>query len=385
LWTRRNILKFEKETIAKVNQYMHGIAQEKGQCVEQFVQETQDYLALLARKPFSGEFKKGQPLPYNAYLAGEALLEHVEGKVDSIYRIDSKGMVLHRTPYKKNSIGNDFSSMPGIQYVLEKQEPHVSEIFEFAPEQFGFHLCQPVFEADHFLGMMCLLMPLQTLDQSVCHIQAAPAGDIWIINGEGLLVSHSNLDLIGRNIINAESAVSPDSAGGFPEIVRRMTNGEEGHGVYYSSVRTGEKLKQVKKAAVFLPIRLQDQVWSLAITMDYDEIAAPVKRNARNNFLGAILMMLIMGAVGAYYYRNQKKKSELEALARSAEELRISNEKLKHEIRQRNQAEKAREVSESNYRLLAENVLDVIWIADLSLRFTYISPSVAHVVGFDAS
>lgn len=38
--------------------------------------------------------------------------------------------------------------------------------------------------------------------------------------------------------------------------------------------------------------------------------------------------------------------------------------------------------SEKHYRLLAENVIDVIWATDNELRFTYISPSVIHLTGF---
>lgn len=37
---------------------------------------------------------------------------------------------------------------------------------------------------------------------------------------------------------------------------------------------------------------------------------------------------------------------------------------------------------ESTYRLLAENVRDIIWTTDLDLNFTYISPSVEHVRGY---
>lgn len=36
--------------------------------------------------------------------------------------------------------------------------------------------------------------------------------------------------------------------------------------------------------------------------------------------------------------------------------------------------------SETRYRLLAENVLDVIWVIDLAGRFTYVSPSVARLL-----
>ena len=38
--------------------------------------------------------------------------------------------------------------------------------------------------------------------------------------------------------------------------------------------------------------------------------------------------------------------------------------------------------SEERYRLLAENVTDVIWTVDMDLRFTYISPSVERISGY---
>jgi PAS domain S-box-containing protein len=55
------------------------------------------------------------------------------------------------------------------------------------------------------------------------------------------------------------------------------------------------------------------------------------------------------------------------------------------DIIKRKRTEQALQQSEQKYRLLAENVKDVIWTTDLNFRFTFVSPSVVTLSGYTAA
>ncbi len=63
-------------------------------------------------------------------------------------------------------------------------------------------------------------------------------------------------------------------------------------------------------------------------------------------------------------------------------DMAVALQKLREEIEDRKRAEEALRESEERYRLLADNVTDVIWARDMNLNLTYISPSVMDQQGY---
>jgi two-component system cell cycle sensor histidine kinase/response regulator CckA len=69
-------------------------------------------------------------------------------------------------------------------------------------------------------------------------------------------------------------------------------------------------------------------------------------------------------------------------LSREKTELIDTRRKLNAEIEERRRSEKALSQSEAQYRLLTESVNDVIFTLDLEMNYTYVSPSVERLQGW---
>jgi two-component system cell cycle sensor histidine kinase/response regulator CckA len=78
--------------------------------------------------------------------------------------------------------------------------------------------------------------------------------------------------------------------------------------------------------------------------------------------------------------KNQRTASELK---REHTKLSAAQKRLQEEIRERIRSEEDLKKSEQKYRLLAENINDVIWTTDLELNFQYISPAIKKLQGWN--
>jgi len=287
--------------------------------------------------------------------------------VDTIYLLDSKGVILHRQPFwedGKNKRGNSYADKPGVSHVLTKHEPYISKVFYTGSGKLTISVLSPVHYNNKFVGIVRSLINIRTISERfVKPIEVGQKGYAQLLNNRGILLWHPAPEHVGKNIIAIRKEKLPDfDWSELEDIVARMTSGEEGLGIYHSVWWTEkDHTKRVKKLTSFIPIRFGDQLWSIGLAMSYDEIAGPINKNAIITFGFAGILILLFSAGGFVFYKTQKKKAVLEAIAESAEALRESEEKL---------------------RAIFEAIADPVVMYDTQGHPQYLNPSFTQIFGW---
>lgn len=129
-------------------------------------------------------------------------------------------------------------------------------------------------------------------------------------------------------------------------------------------------------------IYLENNLTSNAFQKEKIEMVRLLSAQAAIALENAMLYEKARAAEEASYSQCQEIQGQYEELEAMYEEMEAMNQELSKTSKELLDANQSLAESEARYRLLAENLTDVIWTIDLNMKFIYISPSVERMTGF---
>lgn len=338
--TFKSIGNFEKTIIGQTQGHLLNVARTQAQAIESDLQHVHEELERLARMPelqrlitgeSSGEVVSGENN------CEEFAFERLEETADALYRLDANGIIQRRIPLKEERIGQDYSDKPGVRYVIENHVPYVSQVFNSTSGLKSVSVSCPVFKDNEFIGIVRATIFSHMIESMAEHLKDGERRYAQIIDHRGIVVAHPSAEQVGKDIISVREAAFPDHDwSDLREIVSRMCSGQEGVGSYHSAWWTEERLQLARKLTAFAPIRIGNELWSIGVTMDYDEIANPVRTHTRGVLFGAGFLVLAVIGAAVGVYKIEKREVELQTQLRFTEKLKsLASELVLLEERER--------------------------------------------------
>lgn len=248
--------------------------------------------------------------------AGKKLIREVfknqSNSISSLTRVDKNGIIVYTFPDER-SIGRDISGQKHVKEILKNQSIVVSDVFRSVQGFDCIAIHYPIFNKNEFDGTLALLIPFDLITKKYFEqIRVGNTGYPLVITSEGTELFCPVPNHTGTNIFKS-SAKYPSII----EMAKLMVQGKEGRFVYDFDMIRDRQVNLVTKHAYFVPIQIENSLWSIAISAPEEEATYLIKgfRNKWIFGLGAFLTFvgLLSFLLIKAYFDNKKILVEEEA------------------------------------------------------------------------
>jgi PAS domain S-box-containing protein len=241
--------------------------------------------------------------------------------ISNITRVDEAGRIIYTYPESAEIIGREIALKPHLRDSLRKHKPVVSDIIRTVHGYEAVALHIPVMRDKVYTGTLAVTIDFQTLAKRYIEgIKIGNTGYAWIISRDGTELYCPVPGHTGKSVF--------ENCRDFPSILAMaedMIKGNEGTAVYDFDQVRGEHVENERKHAVYLPVRMADNYWSIVVAISENEIITSLE-GFRNKLIGVIAFLLLGGVLVSYYgsrawfiVREDKERARAEAAVRESE------------------------------------------------------------------
>jgi PAS domain S-box-containing protein len=246
-------------------------------------------------------------------------------EMKSITRVDKAGTIIYTAPYYPNSVGVNISQQRHMTKILSDHKPVLSDVFDAVQGFQAIAIHYPVFKDGVFDGTIALVVDFGQVGRRILEeIETDGLGYAWMLSSEGIELYCPVPGHIGKSI--------RETAKGFPDLLHvadSMLAGKEGTATYTYDVAVG-RIQKGKRIVYYLPVHVNDTIWSLAVVYSEDEVTTAVAEFSKK--LIVIIGLIFLGGVFISYFgiRAWVVVKESEARKKAEEKLKESEERYRN-------------------------------------------------------
>lgn len=266
-------------------QEFRNIADELGEKLEAGIEDTKQLVRFITVTPAIQSYTDEGDLSAAPHLLEEA--ERVFGSVETLLLANERGAVVAASD-RGQSVGMDLADRQYFQDAKSGIVAVSEVIVSRVTGNLAFTIAVPLTAQNGSIqgALVAVLNFDEVIGQHVQNIRVGQSGYAWMVDLQGLVVSHPNSShILTTNLGENEN---PQLSG----MVRKMGQGETGQGFY--------TFEGIDKFSAYAPVGN----WALAFTMDVDEYMAPAYA-IRNSVFIVALIFIVLGLAVAVWISGQ--------------------------------------------------------------------------------
>lgn len=242
--------------------------------------------------------------------------------ITALTRVGPQGDIIYTVPYNQSAIGKNISSQPHVKNIMRTRKPVASDVFTSVQGYRAIAVHVPIFDGDVFKGTLGALIDFSLISKRFVEgIRLGKTGYAWITSAKGIELYCPVPGHTGKSVFKTCEK--------FPSIIsmaKKMVAGGRGTAIYNFNYLRHHHIKYVKKHAVYMPVNIVDNFWTIVVASSEEEALKPLIA-FRNKIILAAAAFLIVSIIFIYFgvkaiviVKNDEQRRAAEAALRESEE-----------------------------------------------------------------